>query len=112
MRIRNRVASLAVVCLLTISALPLSVDAAPSGRATLNGSVPKWANTTNYVGAVDASSGVGFRVYLGWNSASAAEAVAAAVSDPRGASYGQFLSPAAFRRQFAPSQAQVGAVQS
>ena len=34
------------------------------------------------------------------------------MSDPRSASYGKYLTPAQFRQRFAPSQAQVGAVQS
>jgi subtilase family serine protease len=49
-------------------------------------------------------------VYLGWNAG--AEAAANAISDPSSSSYGHYLSPTQFRRQFAPSQAQVGAVQS
>jgi subtilase family serine protease len=55
---------------------------------------------------------MGFRVYLGWQSGDAAAALARAVSDPNSASYRQYVTPAEFRRQFAPSQAQVGAVQS
>jgi len=35
-----------------------------------------------------------------------------AVSDPKSASYGKYLTPVQFRCQFAPSQSQVGAVQS
>ena len=38
--------------------------------------------------------------------------MAQAVSDPHSSSYGHYLTPAQFRQQFAPSQAQVGAVQS
>src|SRR6266511_3480583 len=102
MKLRNRLISFAIVGLLTISAVPLSVEAAPSGRATLTGSAPKWANASNYVGAADASGSVGFRVYLGWSNASGAEALASAVSDPRSSSYGQYLTPAEFRRRFAP----------
>ncbi len=55
---------------------------------------------------------MGFRVYLGWNDPAAVASLAAAVSDPSSASYRKFLTPAQFRQQFAPSQAQVGAVQS
>jgi subtilase family serine protease len=55
---------------------------------------------------------IGFRVYLGWRNEPGAEALPRAVSDPKSPSYGKYLSPSAFRQQFAPTQAQVGAVQS
>jgi subtilase family serine protease len=62
------------------------------------------------VGSPSPDSPVGFRLYLGWHGN--VEALARAVSDPTSAQYGKFLSPAQFRKQFAPSQAEVGAVQS
>src|SRR5258706_16148536 len=86
--------------------------AALSGRSTLAGSKPSWANSKNYQGAADPNANIGFRLYLGWNNASAVEALAKAVSDPHSSAYGQYLTPAQFRQQFAPSQSQVGAVQS
>ena len=55
---------------------------------------------------------VGFRVYLGWQGGDAAAALARAVSDPKSPSYRQYVTPAEFRRQFAPTQGGVGAVQS
>jgi subtilase family serine protease len=51
-------------------------------------------------------------VYLSWNDPSAVQSLAQAVSDPHSASYRNYLTPAQFRTRFAPSQAQVGAVQS
>jgi subtilase family serine protease len=86
--------------------------AAPPARATLPGSAPSWANAHNRVGSVDPNGDVGFRVYLRWNDAAGATALARAVSDPRSSSYGKYLTPAQFRSRFAPTQAQVGAVQS
>lgn len=85
---------------------------AASGRTVLHGSAPAWANAQNYTGPASASDTVGMRVYLGWNNEAAAQALAQAVSDPGSSSYRQYLTPAQFRQQFAPSQAQVGAVQS
>jgi len=90
----------------------LSAHAASSARTTLQGSAPSWANSKNYVGKADPSADIGFRLYLGWTNPSAVGALAQAVSDPHNASYGQYLTPAQFRQRFAPSQAQVGAVQS
>jgi subtilase family serine protease len=86
--------------------------AAPSARSTLPGSVPSWATAHNRVRAADPGADVGFRVYLGWRDAAAAAALARAVSTPGSSSYGQYLTAAQFRARFAPSQSQVGAVQS
>ena len=84
---------------------------AASGHV-LTGSIPGWANSKNLKGSADPQGDVGFRVYLGWNDPSAVAGLAAAVADPHSSSYRQFLTPAQFRQRFAPSQAQVGAVQS
>src|SRR5215469_77708 len=85
---------------------------AATGNAVLKGSIPAWANSKNLVGTADPGGDVGFRVYLGWSDDSAVAALASAVSDPSSPSYRKFLTPAQFRQQFAPSQAQAGAVQS
>ena len=103
------VSVLAAVAFALVFGLAAS-QAASSDRATLHGSAPSWANSHNLVGNADPSSAVGFRVYLGWKSG--AESLARSVSDPHSASYGHYLSPGGFRQRFAPSQAQVGAVQS
>ncbi|MEN3342287.1 MAG: hypothetical protein V7644_1691 [Actinomycetota bacterium] len=89
-----------------------SAGAAPPDRASLGGSAPAWASSGHFLKAADPADSVGFRVYLGWRNGGAAEALAKAVSDPKSGSYGQYLTPAQFRKQFAPSQAQVGTVQS
>jgi subtilase family serine protease len=83
-----------------------------NGTSTLAGSAPSWANKANYVGTADPAGPVGFRVYLGWRNEAGAEALARAVSDPKSPSYGRYVSPASFRQQFTPAQAQVDAVQS
>ena len=92
---------------LTIVAL-----AAPSQRSMLKGSKPEWAKPGNLVSAAASSKQIGFRVYLGWNNPSGAEALARAVSDPRSTSYRHYLTPAQFRQQFAPTASQVAQVQS
>ena len=97
-----------LLCLLA----PLALSLAAQAQTKLAGSAPAWANAKNLVKAANPSDDVGFRVYLGWNNPSAVEALAQAVSDPASASYKNYLTPAQFRQQFAPSQAQVGAVQS
>ena len=110
MHIRARILGVAAsVCLL---GLALPANAAPSTKATLSGSVPSWATSANFKGNVASTDSIGFRVYLGWQNASQAEALAQAVSDPKSASYRQFLTPQQFRQQFSPSQASVGTVQT
>jgi subtilase family serine protease len=103
----------AVAILATGSAIAsLGTAHAATGNAVLKGSIPAWANSKNLVGAADPGGDVGFRVYLGWSDDSAVQALASAVSDPSSSSYRKFLTPTQFRQEFAPSQAQVGAVQS
>jgi len=97
---------------LIAGALSTSAAFAQSDRATLTGSVPPWATSTNFKSYANSSDYVGFRVYLAWTNPSGAEAVARSVSDPSSSSYGKFLTPQQFRQQFSPSQASVGAVQS
>jgi subtilase family serine protease len=109
--IRRALVVLAAIALLM--SLPMSAAfAASPGRAVLKGSVPAWATARHAVKSADPSTAVGFRVYLGWRNEAAAEALAQAVSDPHSKSYGQYLTPAQFRHEFAPSAAQVNAVRS
>src|SRR5438552_3912740 len=103
---------LALIVSLNVSFGGLFAQAANSGRSTLAGSAPTWANSKNYQSAANPTIDVGFRVYLGWNNPSAVEALAGAVSNPKSPSYGQYLTPQQFRQQFAPSQSQAGAAQS
>ncbi|HEX2696754.1 MAG TPA: S53 family peptidase, partial [Anaerolineales bacterium] len=108
---KQKIFTIFVVLAIT-AMLPGAAMAAQPPRTTLHGSAPAWANSNNYAGAADPNSYVGFRVYLGWKNASAAEALARAVSDPHSAQYGQYLTPQQFHKQFSPSQADVGAVQA
>src|SRR5260370_32650762 len=47
-----------------------------TARTILVGSVPSWASRENYVAPAEATTDVGFRVYLGWTNPAAAEALA------------------------------------
>jgi subtilase family serine protease len=109
----NRRALVVLATLSLVAALPAAtVSAAAGGRSVLKGSAPSWANSKNYSGPADPAAGVDFRVYLDWQNQAGAEATARAVSDPKSARYGEYLTPSQFRSQFSPSQAQVGAVKS
>jgi subtilase family serine protease len=109
-------ASTLVRCLLPLlvsgACLAGSAQAAPSARAVLNGSAPPWATKANFVATTDRTTDVGFRVYLGWADPAGAAAMAAAVSDPKSASYGHYLTAQQFRKQFAPAPASVAQVQN
>ena len=97
-RLFGIVAALALVSFVLLGGFRLPAHAASSsGRTTLNGSAPSWANAKNYAGKADPTADIGFRLYLGWNNASAVQALAQAVSDPHNASYGHYLTPAQFR---------------
>jgi subtilase family serine protease len=107
--IRRNVLAIGAVLALAGSAIPAS---AASDRATLTGNVPPWAQAATFKGAANDSDNVGFRVYLKWENASQAQAMAEAVSDPANALYGHYLTPQQFRQQFAPAQSQVSAIQA
>jgi subtilase family serine protease len=85
---------------------------ASTSRRSLAGSVPSWATAKALKGTTATSGSVGFRVYLGWRNAAAAESLAREVSTPGSSSYGHYLTPAQFRQKFAPAQADVTAVQN
>jgi subtilase family serine protease len=105
--------SMRILCLAAVVVLaPFALSVAARAQTKLPGSAPAWASAKNLVTAANPSDDVGFRVYLGWNNPSAVESLAQAVSDPASANYRNYLTPAQFRQQFAPSQAQVVAVQS
>jgi subtilase family serine protease len=110
MRVIHRCCVVLLSALLTTMSL-VGPAGASSARSTLAGSVPPWAKAANFK-APAPNADVGFRVYLGWQNETGLERMAQAVSDPAGSSYGQYLTPAQFHQQFAPSQADVNAVKS
>jgi subtilase family serine protease len=105
-----RVAVALALSSLLLASFGAGVDAA--SRSAIPGTQPSWATSKALVGHAKATDKVGFRLYLGWRNGAAAVALARAVSDPKSASYRQFLTPAQFRSRFAPSQSDVAAVQN
>jgi subtilase family serine protease len=97
-----------LLCLLAVA----SISTVAQAQTKLRGSIPPWANAKNFVSPASPSDDIGFRVYLSWNNPSAVEALAQAISNPASSGYKAYLTPQQFRQQFAPSQAQVTAVQS
>jgi subtilase family serine protease len=91
-----------------VAAVP--ANAAPTARATLDGSVPAWAQPARDQGAIDPGGTMSIKVYLPLRDQGDAAAQVRAVSDPASAQYGQYLSPADFRSRYAPTDADVAAV--
>jgi subtilase family serine protease len=86
--------------------------AAPQGRHPLHGSTPRWLHQAHDLGTTSSSQQVNFGVLLGMRDEADAVATLQAVSDPSSASYGQWLSNAAFNSRYAPASSDVAAVQS
>jgi subtilase family serine protease len=93
------------------AAVGVSAAAHADTARALGGSVPSWATAATRQGAAPGTDRVGFRVYLGWRDSDALTRLSSAVSTPGSASYRQFLTPQQFRARFAPSQADLAAVQ-
>ncbi|HET9896484.1 MAG TPA: S53 family peptidase [Streptosporangiaceae bacterium] len=101
------------------SAVPLalafaagSASAAPAGHAPIAGSAPSWAATAKVIGTPSASSRITFNVVLPLRHSAALDRLAIAVSSPKGASYGHYITPAQFNRRFGPTAAQAASVRS
>jgi len=109
----RRVGTIAAAVLTPIAALSLvsigHADAA-SQRHALTGVKPSWATASARSGSASKSSTLSGRVGLTFNNAAEARALATAVSDPKSASYGHYLTSAQFDARFRPTDAQVKAV--
>lgn len=106
---RTACAALGAAALVT-AATAGSALAATSGPHALPGSVPSWAVAKNRAAGTDGTQQVTFRVYLNYRGGDAAAAYASSVSTPGSANYKKFLTPAQFRAQFSPVQADVNSV--
>ncbi|HWU46972.1 MAG TPA: S53 family peptidase [Humibacter sp.] len=110
MRSLRAAAAISGLALLFAAATAAPANAA-SGRNTLPGSQPSWANAHALRSAAPPTDYVDIRVNLGLRNEAGAAQAALAVSTPGSSSYRHFLTPAQFRQRFAPSQASVTAVQ-
>src|SRR5450631_2556130 len=71
---------------------------------------PGWTSQAHRVGRIPATRQLQMTAVLGLRDAAGAEALAAAVSDPSSAQYGQYVTAAAWRSRFAPADSDVAAV--
>jgi subtilase family serine protease len=106
---RTACAALGAAALVTAASAG-SAFATPSGPHALPGSVPSWAVAKNRAASTDSTQQVTFRVYLNYRGGDAAAAYASSVSTPGSANYKKFLTPAQFRAQFSPAQADVDSI--
>jgi subtilase family serine protease len=104
-------ASLAVVAGSLVLAAPSQASDPAATAKTITGSHPSWATASSDAGAVPAAAEITGTVYLAGQDAAGLTRYATEVSDPASASYGKFLSPAAYKAQFGATAAQVSAVQ-
>ena len=98
-------------------AVPVMVAAGlqPAAAANLPGrahlaDAPAWTATATALGAAPAASKVSFSVAIAPRDAAGAQAFADAVSDPRSASYRQYLTPQQYTARFGATASDVAAV--
>ncbi|ELS52773.1 S53 family peptidase [Streptomyces viridochromogenes] len=106
--------SLAATLPLLAGALALGTPAAHASdrpdRDPLAGTRPAWATARSDRGATADSARLSARVYLKGRDAAGLAAYAKAVSDPKSASYGKYLTAGQARARFGATKAQVAAV--
>ena len=109
---RAAIGLLASATVVGLSAMAASATAAPQARHPLAGSTPRWLPQAHDMGSTSSSQQVNFGILLGMRNQAGAVAALQALSDPTSASYGHWLSNAAFDASYAPSSASVSAVRS
>jgi subtilase family serine protease len=93
--------------------MPVALAQADSGRATVAGTHPAWANESSRISAAPViSSAVSARVYLASKDPAGLSAYATAVSTPGSDLYGRYLSPAEVKARFGPSIDGISAVKA
>ena len=98
--------------LTTMTGYTASASEVGSDRTPISGSSPAWTASAQAVGSPASDQSISFEVVLQLRDAVGAEKLAGSVSDPNGANYAKYLSPAQFNARFAPTAAQVAKVQS
>ncbi len=110
---RTTFAALAVLSLgVATVAAASSATAQPGGHRHTVSKASSWTAHADRSTAVPTKDSVSAKVWLAPRNEAALTALATAVSDPSSAQYGHYLSESAYRAQFAPTSAQVSAVES
>lgn len=86
---------------------------AASPRTSIPGTLPSWAHTVGQAAAPAVTTGVvNARIYLAGVDPTGLETLAAAVSNPTDAQYGDYLTPAEIQARFGPTRSQIAAIES
>jgi subtilase family serine protease len=106
--------ALTIFCSVALAALAASATPATAaqGRAVIPLSHPLWATPKAKVADTNPASKLTFRIYLAMRDQQGAEAAARAVSDPAGADYQKYLTPAQVRDRFAADEGTVNSVRN
>ena len=100
-----------ILVLATLSAA-LAHAAQSGAEPSAQNGPPNWVATALKVSSAEDSQRVTIAAYLGFRNQSALDDLVTAVATPGSKLYGKYLTPAQFRAQFAPNQADVARVQS
>lgn len=96
----------AALALALASGGPAAADTSP----TVTGTQPDWATPGNDAGDQPGATKMAFSVWLGWRDPDGLAQLLADQQNPASHSYHHWLTPAAFRARFAPSQSDVDAL--
>ncbi|MER5784988.1 S53 family peptidase [Streptomyces mobaraensis] len=99
-----------VTGVLALGAPTAGADSGPPARQSLAGTKPEWATVAADRGATSAKKAVTARVYLAGRDAKGLADYARAVSDPRSASYGKYLTARQAKDRFGPTKGQIAEV--
>ncbi|WP_405584549.1 protease pro-enzyme activation domain-containing protein [Streptomyces sp. NBC_01190] len=105
-------ASFALVSGSLMLAVPSQAAGPTPAAKTIAGSHPDWATASADAGALPAATEITGTVYLAGQDAAGLTAYATGVSDPGSASYGHYLTPAAYQARFGATAAQTSAVRT
>ena len=106
------VAGVTVPVLAAAMTVTVGGASAATARHALPGTTARWATAQHRSGNASGSAAVAGRVWLSYNNAAQAKALARAVSTPGSASYRHFLTASQFNARFRPTSAQVSSVTS
>jgi subtilase family serine protease len=86
--------------------------ASSTSRVSIAGSMPSWAQSAHATGNTSPSTTLDVNVILALRGGTAAETLAASLSNPKSASYGKYETAAQFNAKFAPTASTVSKVRS
>lgn len=101
--------------LLVAAAAAAALPAIPrpaAAAASVSIDTPAWATSANLAGRASSARTIEVELWMNWNDAAAVVSLAHAVSTPGDPQYQHYLTTQQFIDRFAPTQAQVAAIQS